>query len=485
MANEISFDGIYHPSFRNTTALTPFPGQLTPLAAALAEARGDTEWGGGGGIGKVLGVVVAIAVPFVAPAVASAIGLGSSILASAATGAVLGGLGAAATGGDWRMGALTGGLGAGLVQYGGGFGSTNNPLFGQATTSGQASFLPQSMGGAAPTPAADVANVAAAPGQVVQDPTQVANAQNPNVSQVPGAANTGTSTLSADVPVQQAGTAGGNTVVAGNGQPGVAFQNSAQVQNAAVQPTPVSGWDAFKTRFTGGTTPVAGDPTTWSGATNYNQAVANYNAAQNVAANKWADVGIMAGIQGAGQLYAASQAEKMQQQIDDAKRAMDEAQNVSKEEYAAKKKNYEDLLATAKNIDPTYFARQAGNEANITAGRRLAEAYRDPVYAGLRSPSLASAEARRASLGATQSVGTAFDRGYQSGSSQRMAAMQNAANAFPRDTSAQTYMNNLNTLNNMYSTVGLNTTNAANRMTNMLGTFAYPFLGSSYRTNQV
>ena len=86
---------------------------------------------------RVLGVVAAIAIPFFAPAIAGAIGI-SSALGTAAIGAGLGGLTAAATGGDPLIGALTGGVGT--FAAGGGF----QNLFGgpQPLVAGQ-----QSVGG--------------------------------------------------------------------------------------------------------------------------------------------------------------------------------------------------------------------------------------------------------------------------------------------------------------------------------------------------
>lgn len=69
---------------------------------------------------RIIGVVAAIAIPFAAPAIASSIGLSAAIGAtagSAITGAVLGGATSALTGGDWRRGALMGGIGGGVSGY--------------------------------------------------------------------------------------------------------------------------------------------------------------------------------------------------------------------------------------------------------------------------------------------------------------------------------------------------------------------------------
>lgn len=98
----------------------------------------------GSPLAAIAGIAISIAVPFIAPAIAGAIfgssvmaGLGG-ILATAGTGAVLGGVGAAITGGDWKQGALFGALGSGLVQGVGGFGSTASPLFGSPITGANA-----------------------------------------------------------------------------------------------------------------------------------------------------------------------------------------------------------------------------------------------------------------------------------------------------------------------------------------------------------
>ena len=79
---------------------------------------------------KIIGVVAAIAIPFAAPAIAGSIGISSAVtsalgvsaatgatIGSALTGAALGAGSAALTGGDWRRGALMGGIGGGISGY--------------------------------------------------------------------------------------------------------------------------------------------------------------------------------------------------------------------------------------------------------------------------------------------------------------------------------------------------------------------------------
>jgi len=102
---------------------------------------------------KIIGVVAAIAIPFVAPAVGGAI-LGSvgissasAAVAGAVGGAVLGGATSALTGGDWRRGALFGGIGGGISGY-------LQPAAGTAGTAGA---------GAGGTTAAGVAPAGVAP----------------------------------------------------------------------------------------------------------------------------------------------------------------------------------------------------------------------------------------------------------------------------------------------------------------------------------
>lgn len=111
--------------------------------AVRGSSRGGTNWLGI--LGTIAGIAVSLAVPFIAPAVASSI-FGASIMASlggfggilatAGTGAVLGGIGAAITGGDWKTGAIFGGLGAGAVQGFGGLASGAGSLFGGGAAAG-------------------------------------------------------------------------------------------------------------------------------------------------------------------------------------------------------------------------------------------------------------------------------------------------------------------------------------------------------------
>lgn len=148
-----------------------FTGIHCPATPAVDDSlRTPTECKGGA-LGTIAGIAVSIAVPFVAPAVAGAI-FGTSIMASlggfggilatAGTGAVLGGVGAALTGNDWATGALFGGLGAGAVQGFGGFGSTNAPLFGAPVTGAGAAYSGGLLNmGAPPGVAAPVAAPAA------------------------------------------------------------------------------------------------------------------------------------------------------------------------------------------------------------------------------------------------------------------------------------------------------------------------------------
>jgi hypothetical protein len=69
---------------------------------------------------KVVGIAASLIVPYASPIIASAIGLSGAIggvLGSAVTGAALGGVSSAALGGDWKKGALFGGIGGGIGGY--------------------------------------------------------------------------------------------------------------------------------------------------------------------------------------------------------------------------------------------------------------------------------------------------------------------------------------------------------------------------------
>jgi hypothetical protein len=103
--------------------------RLTPIARAIGGKQPALYGGGGGGLKAVVGVVAAIAIPFAAPAIASSIGLSAavagavgsvtagSVIGSAIVGAGLGAISAKVQGGDWRQGALMGGIGGGISGY--------------------------------------------------------------------------------------------------------------------------------------------------------------------------------------------------------------------------------------------------------------------------------------------------------------------------------------------------------------------------------
>jgi hypothetical protein len=414
---KLSFDGIDFPQ----QSLYGFPGQLTPIAMAV---RGDTELKGGG-VGKILAVAVAIAVPFVAPAVASAIGLGSSILASAATGAVLGGLGAAATGGNFAQGALMGGIGAGAVQWGGGLGSTSNPLFGTATTN-TSTFLPEAMGGNATTyasaPTTSPLTLTPQSG-VVDGSGATVNAATQPVAATP----TGTADLSA---------AGGDAL------------------NATRSVTPVNA-----NAQAGLQPPMTPEQV---------QAAAN--------ANRWTDVAIMSGVNAAGQLVgamantpAADQAAKYEQELAVLK-TQDQAA------YKVKLAEYNDFLQNARSIDPTTFAQASANDAQLIGTRRLADAFRGTAGAGGANRDFVSGEQRRANIGLANSTNTAYNQGYNQGVGLRTQALQTAANMRPTDNTRTNYMNGLNTLAQMNNSAAQQRNATAQGTSQMLGQFAYPFL---------
>jgi len=99
---------------------------------------------------KVVGIAASLIVPYASPIIASAIGLSGaigSVLGSAVTGAALGGVSSAALGGDWKKGALFGGIGGGIGGYlnpGGG-----SQLFGVQGNDALNRFGAASAGGAA------------------------------------------------------------------------------------------------------------------------------------------------------------------------------------------------------------------------------------------------------------------------------------------------------------------------------------------------
>jgi hypothetical protein len=480
MTKQITFGNIEFVTYGTRDM---FPGKLNPIAAAI---RGESEMGGGGGLKGLLGVVVAIAVPFIAPMVATTV-FGSSImagaisgtLASAATGAVLGAAGAALTGGDVGRGALMGGIGGGFTQGMGGFGSTNNPLFGQATTQNAGFFGPTGtvtnagqsqtgfFGGPAASGVDDVTNA------------QLANAQYPNAgaSQNLQATNTSNAgnTLSTTNPPQYANVSGSSGAVnpATSAVDGGTYYSGA---NAGQLPGYVSGGGGVNTG-------VASTAT--SGANAVTPAAATdpgYWAALKgrvTDPTKLADMTLMMTPQVIGGIYASQAGKEQQKRIDEYQAELKRLEGQDQAAYQAKLAEYNDFVTQAKAINPEYWAQQASNEAQVRGAKALAEGFRDDRFAGLRSPGYGAAERRRATLGLTANVGSAYDRGYAGGLDMRNQALSRAQSMYP--TAPRGMQAGLKELQSMYGELDTSRALAGQGATKMASYMTYPLLSKDTR----
>jgi hypothetical protein len=203
--------------------------------------------------GAILGVVAAIAIPFVAGPIASAVFGTKSLLATTATGALLGaGAGAissAVGGGNIGTGALLGGLGGGIGGFsaGGGFGS----LFGTSPAAAAApgAGAPQAAAGGALTSTASSAPGVAAGGLPLPPPPMpaapaagVGSAVAPGVA-APVAAGIGTTGAGVAAPA-----------AAGVAAPAAAGVGSAKVAAASA---PQTFTEAIRTGFAKLSSPTA------------------------------------------------------------------------------------------------------------------------------------------------------------------------------------------------------------------------------------
>lgn len=490
MVKQPIFDGIV---FVNHGAFDTFPGKLNPIAAAI---RGESEMGGGGNIFKsILSIAVSVAVPFLAPHVASAIFGTSSIIASAFTGAAMGAIGAKLTGGDWRQGALFGGIGGGANAFFQGAGFTQGiPQAAQSavtgpgvnsavitnTGSGTGYFNPQlgqfvdPMTGGVIAPqniayggnvTSDIATTLSSGGM---DAQQLANSMtgiSVNTS-VEGARALGTTNLYDPA----AGTgkffdAGAQVnAYAGAGQ-AVPYDITLTSSNAAKEAATLDG------KVPGATPPV----------TNTQQPLSYWETLKSRVADpsKMVDMTLTAAPRLIGAIYASQADKEQQEQIDRYQRELKSLQDKDEAAYQLKLKEAQEYIQNAKNINPSYWAQQAANQAQISGARGLAETYRDDRMAGLRSPSYMASEKRRANIAIGQNVGTAYDRGYGVGLNLRDSSIQQGLNMIPN--APRTGVEGIGQLSRMYANLDASRASAGQGAAQLASYFTYPMLSQQTR----
>jgi hypothetical protein len=448
-----------------------------------------------GGIGSILGIVASIAVPFFAPMIATAVFGGASVLGSALTGAALGAGTSALTGGNPLTGALMGGIGAGFSSYmsGNPFGFGNAPV---PDAGGLAAVQNYTAAGSPLPPTnpylsttgADLAATGAVPasstyGGMVYDPTsgQMLATTNPGTFNIPDG---GLSTV---------GTTGSGGLTVGSPDLAVTsgFTGAAPAGVNPIQLPPLTN--------TGGLTPfipgVNGiDPgTNFLGMGGVPSDIAKFvvdgrgntflNPAWQQAALKatassggFTDALIRGGVNLAGMAVSQLAPNPQQQIADKYAKELAELKKTDQAAYEVKKKEVEGLIASAKAMDPAYFAQQAANAAKISGTRGLMESFREAPLIGLRSPEFISAEGRRASIGIGQNVGTAYDQGFGTGLTARQSALSSAINQMPNSPSR--YLEGLRSMAGMQDNANRYGSQSAQGYSNMFGTLARPFMTS-------
>ena len=499
MSNQLTFDNIQFVSYG---VHDKFPGKLNPIAAAI---RGESEMGGGGGglLKTLVGIAVAIAIPIVAPQIATALGASAAWggLASAGVGAVLGGVTTAAMGGDWKTGALMGGIGGGIGGWQQGMGFTGSSVPVQNATAFTAgpnsAVITNSGSGTGVWDASKNAFVDPMNGAVVQsqniayggnisadvasklssgamDPGALANSMT-NVTAnttLGGARALGTTNL---YDPRLAAGYGGETVYAGAGANPYSYTGASnRGVDTGVQTTPAGGGTnaAATPGGGGGIDPKTGLPIEKQG---YFETLKG----RVTDPSKMADMTLMMTPQIVGSLYAAQAGKEQQKRIDEYQRELKRLEGQDQQAYEAKLKEYNDFVAQAKAINPDYWAQQTANAAQVSGAKSLAEGFRDDRFAGLRTPGYGASERRRATLGLTANVGSAYDRGYAGGLDMRNTALSRAQSMYP--TAPRGMQAGLKDIASMYSDLDTSRALAGQGATKMASYMTYPLLSKDTR----
>lgn len=333
---------------------------------------------------KIVGIAAALIVPYAAPIISGAIGLSGAIggvLGSGLTGAVLGGASTAALGGDWKKGALFGGLGGGIGGYLNPTGAST--MFGIQGDPSAGAFGAASAGGTGGATAG-----LSTGGNIAPLPSVDAMAQSTNYGQ---GAVTG---------VMDLGQASGF--------------NAAQ---AAQAPVAQGGKLA--------------------------QVIDRLKAAPGELAKKvtdpkfLADLTLKAGMMAAGTALAGNMAGmslEEQQLLTAQAEDMQLMRMQNKDLYDLRMAQAQKMLNEADQYDPAELGRQASRQEQVRSGIATTEGLR-----GIRDDSKRQAEARRYALGASKNTGTAFQQGQQIGGNLQSQYRQAGLNALPAPSSLTSY----------------------------------------------
>jgi hypothetical protein len=195
--------------------------------------------------------------------------------------------------------------------------------------------------------------------------------------------------------------------------------------------------------------------------------------------SKLADMTLMATPQIIGSIYAQQAGKEQQDRIDAYQKELKALEGKDQAAYELKLKEAQDYIQNAKNINPSYWAQQSANQAQISGARGLAETYRDDRMAGLRSPSYMASERRRANIGIGQNVGTAYDRGYGAGLNLRDSSIQRGLGMIPN--APRTGLEGQAQLSNMYANLDSARASAGQGAAQMASYFTYPMISQQTR----
>jgi len=377
--------------------------QPTPLALAVRESMYPTEHKG---LKQWLGVIVAVAIPFVAPMISGAIaasgflgatatGFFSTVGGSALVGAGIGGLSAAATGGDWKKGALMGGVGGylGGAPKMGGAGTTAGP---QGVEVVEQSYTTAADGTITPVDAAgtstmiDPSTGAVIPATTPQNIAPTADSAMANKLDFVDPQNANTNFM-------------GNTGTGGAGLK-----------------TPEAGsWESFKTKLSD-------------------------KFSSDKLMDRAIDGGIQAGVNAAvGSQYSPEQLELQNQYKEEIARLEAQGAEVDQIKLAQAK----ELLQQAMQVDPVWLARQKANAEKNKAARATNNAVRQASLGyGSGSGNRTDAIRRRGKIQGSKASSSAYDAGYLGGIDQKTKLQTAGLSNLPGSTGLSGYYQQLGSM---------------------------------------
>jgi len=413
---------------------------MSPLATAVRNTMLPTEHGGGAK--KVIGVAAMVAIPFVAPAIsasiassgflgASATGIFSTALGSAVVGAGLGGVASAATGGDWKRGALIGGISGGIA----GYASTPSdvPVVDKSWSSGDVLNADGTI-----TPAsATTATTSAAPITTGVDTTSVAATDTTGFG--PGDM---ADEFYADS-ASPAGFTGGPTTETSYADLGASDPGNMYDQTYADSASPATSGAGVNTASAPAPAP-APDPapapapkTGWEG---FKEGLSNAYSGENLGKMSMQ----MAGNALVNSMVGTSYTPEQQQLIDQRKAEVERLEAQGAEVDKIRLAEARKLLQQAMQVDPTYLARQKANAAKNQALRATNEAVRRAGSSG-RQPGLVESVRRRGALASGKHSASAFDAGYQGGLQEKLALQESGLESLPDSKGLSGYYTSLGT----------------------------------------